>query len=196
MNLTIDRLRKVLELEQAKGYRDQAVVGGLDRLLHNMTAADPRLAQLFAQSYSTLDERQREEWVSVVLKQLDSSVNEERTLNHIDKIKSLTPPPRPNADIDRYLAAPVTSVHGISSSLAAKFGKLGVQTVRDLLYFFPHRHIDYSRRSLISELEVGREQTVVATVWEAAETTIGRRKRATEAIIGDESGNMRVVWFN
>ena len=192
LNLTIDRLRKVLELEQAKGYRDQAVVGGLDRLLHNMTAADPGLAQMFTQSYSTLNERQREEWVSGVLEQMDNRAQEEQTPN----IEPVTTPPRPNADIDRYLAASITSIKGISSSLAAKFGKLGVQTVRDLLYFFPHRYIDYSRRRLISELEVGREQTVVATVWEAAEATIGRRRRATEAIIGDESGNMRVVWFN
>ncbi|MCJ7522869.1 MAG: ATP-dependent DNA helicase RecG, partial [Dehalococcoidia bacterium] len=110
--------------------------------------------------------------------------------------KTEATPARPQGDIDRYLNAPITSVKGISSSLASKFGKLGVKTVRNLLYFFPHRHIDYSRRSLISELDVGLEQTIVATVWEAAGTKISMRMRATEAIVGDESGNMRVVWFN
>ncbi len=40
-------------------------------------------------------------------------------------------------------------------ALAAKFGKLGVKTVRDLLYYFPHRHLDYSKLKLISQLVEG-----------------------------------------
>ena len=33
---------------------------------------------------------------------------------------------------------------------AAKFGKLGVKTIRDMLYFFPQRHLDYSKIKQIS----------------------------------------------
>ncbi len=196
MNLTIDRLRKVLELEQAKGYRDQAVMGGLDRLLRNLTIADPELTRLFSLSYSTLDEQKREEWVESMLEQLDKVEPQARLQPQIAPRKTEPPPTRPQGDSARYLDAPIISIKGISSSLAAKFGRLGVETVRQLLYFFPHRHIDYSRRRLISELEVGLEQTIVATVWEAVGKTTSRRMRATEAIVGDESGNMRVVWFN
>jgi ATP-dependent DNA helicase RecG len=70
-----------------------------------------------------------------------------------------------------------------------------VKTIRDLLYFFPHRHLDYSQRKYISQLTEGEEQTIIANVWQAGETRLGGR-RSTEAIVGDETGNVRVVWFN
>jgi len=79
--------------------------------------------------------------------------------------------------------------------LATKFGKLGVKTVRDLLYFFPHRHLDYSQRKFISQLTEGEEETIIANVWQAQEARLGGR-RSTEAIVGDETGNVRIVWFN
>ena len=93
------------------------------------------------------------------------------------------------------LDSPITVVTGISSSLASKFDRLGVKTIRDLLYFFPHRHLDYSQRKFISQLVEGEEQTIIAHVWQAQEIMLGGR-RSTEAIVGDETGNVRVVWFN
>jgi ATP-dependent DNA helicase RecG len=103
--------------------------------------------------------------------------------------------PATRAKIDENLDAPITTIRGLSAKLAPKFRRLGVETVRDMLYFFPRRHIDYSKRKTIAELEVGEEQTIVATVWQAQEAILGGR-RSTEAIVGDETGNMRVVWFN
>jgi ATP-dependent DNA helicase RecG len=79
--------------------------------------------------------------------------------------------------------------------VAARFHRLGVKTIRDLLYFFPHRHLDFSQRKPISQLTEGKEETVVANVWQARVVNIGAR-RSTEAIVGDETGNVRVVWFN
>ncbi|GAH96029.1 unnamed protein product, partial [marine sediment metagenome] len=87
------------------------------------------------------------------------------------------------------------TLRGVSTSLAAKFNRLGVKTIRDLLYFFPHRHLDYSQRKYISQLAEGEEQTIIANVWQAQVTMLGGR-RGTEAIVGDETGNVRVVWFN
>ncbi|GAH69141.1 unnamed protein product, partial [marine sediment metagenome] len=89
----------------------------------------------------------------------------------------------------------ITTLRGVSTSLAAKFNRLGVKTIRDLLYFFPHRHLDYSQRKYISQLAEGEEQTIIANVWQAQVTMLGGR-RGTEAIVGDETGNVRVVWFN
>jgi len=97
--------------------------------------------------------------------------------------------------VNQSLDAPITAIRGISSSLAAKFNKLGVKTARDLLYFFPHRHLDYSQRKPIAQLSEGKEETIVANVWQAQEIRLGGR-RSTEAIVGDETGNVRVVWFN
>ena len=71
-----------------------------------------------------------------------------------------------------------------------------MRSVRDLLYLFPHRHNDFGRVRKIDELEIGQEQTVVVTVWTAEATRIGRRLKGTEATVADETGMMRVVWFN
>jgi len=55
----------------------------------------------------------------------------------------------------------ITTIKGISTSFAAKFSKLGVKTIRDLLYFFPSRHLDYSRMKTVSQLREGQEETIV-----------------------------------
>jgi len=184
-------------LEQAKGYSDKAVMGGLDRFLRNLSPPDKNLSRLLSLNYSALDTQARERWIKNILSQLDSAgqtapVPPPKTI--VPKQKPLTP--RANLDSGQSLDASITSIKGINSALASKFDKLGVKTVRELLYFFPRRHIDYSRINLISELEVGAEQTIVATIWEAAQKGPGYRKRNTEAVVGDESGNIRVIWFN
>jgi len=196
LNQTIESLRKVLKLEQAKGYSDKAVMGGLDRFLRNLSPPDKNLSRLLSLNYSDLDIQARERWIKNILSQLDSGGQRApvppKTI--VPKQKPLTP--RAKRDSEQSLSAPITSIPGIKAALASKFEKLGVKTIRELLYFFPHRHIDYSQRKLISELEVGAEQTVVATIWQAAPKGSGYRKRNTEAVVGDESGNITVVWFN
>ena len=99
------------------------------------------------------------------------------------------------ANGDKGLDLPVTSAKGVTANLAGKLARMGVRTIRDLVYFFPRRHLDYSQRKFIRELEIGEEQTVLATVWEARIARLGNQ-RGTEAFVGDETGNIRIVWFN
>jgi len=196
LNQTIDSLRKVLKLEQAKGFNDKAVMGGLDRFLRNLTPPNRELSRLLSQSYSTLDIRAREQWVNAILKQLDSGEQKASPLPRATLPERKPLSTRVKHASAQTLNAPITSLKGIHAKLASKFDKLGVKTIRELIYFFPRRHVDYSQKKLISELKEGEEQTIVATVWEAAQKTLGHRRRATEATVGDESGNMRVIWFN
>lgn len=183
----MEQLKKVLELERAKGCGDTAVIGGLDRFLKRHAAA---LESLLGQplslpfsSYAVLNQREREQWIWEMLGRLDAQ-------------GGLKPGSRSVIRGKGSLDSPITVLKGISGGLAAKFGKLGVKTVRDMLYFFPRRHIDYSQRRPISELEIGVEQTIIAHVWGASKKTTGRGMSLTEAIVGDETGNIRVVWFN
>jgi ATP-dependent DNA helicase RecG len=213
-------LRKVLSLEEKKDYNDTAVFGGLDKFLRNWSgpaaealpvpALVKRFRQLFQASYSSMDPRQRRAWVHDVLSFLDDMEKK----NSVDVSPAVAPKPHrdkkssaklktasPKAKKTQMpagataLDAPITVVKGISTGLSTSFGKMGVKTVRDLIYFFPHRHLDYSQLKFISQLVEGEEQTIVANVWQAQETRPGGR-RSTEAIVGDETGNIRVVWFN
>ena len=114
-----------------------------------------------------------------------------------------TPSPAPSAGraakppagrIIATLDSPLSALKGVSRSYDAKFRKLGVETLNDLLFLFPSRYHDYSQVRPIAELAVGGEQTVLGNVWSAGATVIGRRK-ATEAIVGDDTGTLRVIWW-
>ena len=93
------------------------------------------------------------------------------------------------------LDSPITTISGITVKVATRFAKFGVNTIEDLLYFFPRRYVDYSQRKTISQLEEGKEQTIVASIWQARVATFGNL-RSTEAILADETGIIRAVWFN
>lgn len=209
MSINAEPLRKIAELEDKKGYVDSAVIGGLDRFLSNWAAqaiesiTDPKLLNRFRDlvnpNYASLTKQERKQWVIDVLDFL-AEVEEgggERGKAKPTPIAS-RPSSRPKAQrtvVNQSIDSPISVIKGISSILATKFSKLGLKTIRDLLYFFPHRHLDYSQSTAISQLTEGEEQTIIANVWQAQETRPGGR-RSTEAIVGDETGNVRVVWFN
>ncbi|PKB73131.1 MAG: hypothetical protein BZY75_03490 [SAR202 cluster bacterium Io17-Chloro-G7] len=95
------------------------------------------------------------------------------------------------------LDAPVSRLRGVDAKLSAKLARLDVQSIRDLLYLFPRRHQDYSHYAKISELVPGVECTLIANVWEAQEVSGGRggKRKAIKAVLGDETGNLQVIWF-
>ncbi|MFC1964586.1 ATP-dependent DNA helicase RecG [Chloroflexota bacterium] len=214
MSINGEPLQKILELEKKKGYADSAVIGGLDRFLRNWAGQfaesihSPNLLASFrhlvSSDYASLTKQQRKEWMRKMLGFLSEAESGNRGEAELRGSKTISPtgvkvPPtvrRTSSSARGHsLDSPITVVKGISSSLAAKFGRLGVKTVLDLLYFFPHRHLDYSQTMSISQLSEGDEQTIVANVWQAQVIMLGGR-RGAEAIVGDETGNLRAVWFN
>lgn len=204
----VDSLRGILELECNKGYTNKTVIGGLDEYLHKQAGqikqaisdtkllADFNELNLANSDYTSLDADERKEWLMKILRWLDE-------LEEAKKDKAVAETTDSASTIaklgfqrkDAGLSSPVTVIKGITPNVATKFAKLNVRTVHDLLYLIPRRYIDYSRRKLIAELEEGEEQTIIASVWEARVATFGYRQ-GTEAIVGDETGNIRVVWFN
>ena len=93
---------------------------------------------------------------------------------------------------------PVDRVKGVNAKTATLLEALDVVTVRDLLYLFPRRHEDYSSVVRISDVVPDRECTVIATVRESRVVTQGARGRRqdTEAVLEDETGTLRAIWFN
>ncbi len=209
MPIDFTPLRKVLKLEHVRNYTDSAVFGGLDRFLArwvsqsehyiNDAALLKRFKKLQTIDYAALDEEQRRLQVKSILafiKGIEQKPLAESEVKPPVKKKAAASKPKALLKTEGVsLDSPITSVKGISVSLAARFARLDVHTIRDLLYFFPNRHLDYSRLKTISELTQGNEESIIANVWQVREVRLGAR-RSSEAIVGDETGNVRVVWFN
>jgi ATP-dependent DNA helicase RecG len=162
------------------------------RLLSSPLFAKLRAA--ISGNYDTLSESDRRRWLDAAVAALE-----------IDRVRPSKQPPekrlaraspqRQRRASSLALDSPVTALAGVSTATAAKLAKLGVSTVRDLIFLFPHRYNDFSSVRPISELHVGEEQTVLASVWTVAATQIGRSRRGTEAIVADETGTLRVLWW-
>jgi ATP-dependent DNA helicase RecG len=198
----VESLRKILQLERAKGYADTAVLGGLDGFLRrllkeNRSLADARLGKALQAlppgGYTGLAPNERRRWVEHLLADGPCPAGARRATPKPPARQRRPAPPPPVSGLT--LDSSIEMLKGASRATAARLARLGVRTVHDLLYHFPHRYSDFANIRSISQIVVGEEQTVLATVWTAAETTLGRRLKGTEAVVGDDTGTLRVIWW-
>ncbi|MEB3337006.1 MAG: ATP-dependent DNA helicase RecG [Leptolyngbyaceae bacterium] len=91
----------------------------------------------------------------------------------------------------------LTSLSGIGPKNGERLAKLGLYTVRDLLYYYPRDHIDYARQVYIRDLEPGETVTLIATVKRCSCFTSPRNQKLTifELVIKDHSGQMKLSRF-
>lgn len=95
------------------------------------------------------------------------------------------------------LATPLLGIRGISPGFIKSLEKMGIKTLRDLLWHFPARYEDFSKIYKITELEPGQHATIQGAVEDIAiRRTWKKRITIVEATIVDESGSIRAVWFN
>ena len=93
------------------------------------------------------------------------------------------------------LDSPVTFVRGISTGYAIKLQKLGVETIRDLLWLFPHRYNDYSSLKPIRSLSPGQIESVRVEVVKIENTPTRSGRPMTKAIMRDEWNRLDVIWW-
>ncbi len=95
------------------------------------------------------------------------------------------------------LSSPLAKISNIQARFIPKLKRLGIETVRDLLYHFPVRYEDFSQIYKIGELIPNQEATVQGEVAEVSGRGAWRRHLyIVEALISDDSGSIRAVWFN
>jgi len=102
-----------------------------------------------------------------------------------------------NEALEQGLRASLTVLQGIGPSNAKTFSTLGLNTLDDLLHYYPRRYDDYSQMKPINRLSPGEEVTLLAAVKRIDNRNLhGGKREITEAIIEDGSGALRVTWFN
>lgn len=81
--------------------------------------------------------------------------------------------------------------------MASRLKGLGLETLEDLIYYFPFRYEDFSRVKKISELAPNESVTIKVKVQLIANRRSWRkRKILTESLVSDETGSLKVIWFN
>ncbi len=93
------------------------------------------------------------------------------------------------------LGSPVQNIPGVGPALDAKLEKLGVGSVGDLIYNFPRRYDDYSNISTVAKLKPGLVSLEVR-FGNIGTRRVRRGLHVTEAVASDNTGSVRVVWFN
>jgi ATP-dependent DNA helicase RecG len=95
------------------------------------------------------------------------------------------------------LNQPIESFRNIGSAYLKKLHKLKIKTLRDLFLHFPHRYNDFSNLKKISEVKIGEEATIEGKIKEiTSRRSFRRRLFLTEAFVEDDSGTLKVIWFN
>jgi len=95
------------------------------------------------------------------------------------------------------LQTPLIEVRGIGPKFQEKLKKLKLETVKDLLWYFPFRYEDFSNIVAIKDLKVGQRATVQGVIQSIKMRRTWKKKMfIIEALISDETGSVRAVWFN
>ena len=96
-----------------------------------------------------------------------------------------------------FLEIPIENIRSIGLGTRKKLEKLRIKTVRDLLFHFPHRYEDFSAICQIADIAIGASVTVQGKILDIKNIrTWKKRMYVTEAIVEDNSGVIKAVWFN
>lgn len=203
----LEILVKVLQLERAQGHRNMAVTGGLDAFLG---ASADEFRQVLADvdrtpgTYESRDSSARELMVSQILS--SSGVAPAKATQRAAPQPKASPKParakaatkKSSKKVEPPEALPlkthIDDLKFIRKPTLGNFRKMAVETLHDLLYLFPLRHIDYSNVKQIAYLEIDEEVSVIGKVIRSTTKRIGRG--ATTVSINDGTGIVDATWFN
>ena len=95
---------------------------------------------------------------------------------------------------DKPLNTPVQYLKGIGEKRAQALEKVGIKTFSDLIQYYPRRYLDRSTITLIKNLKVNENATVVGKV-QSCGIKKGTRSRFI-LLLTDNSGFLSCVWFH
>ena len=93
------------------------------------------------------------------------------------------------------LKSDVMYLKGIGPKIAYILNKLGIYTISDLLYYFPRKHVDYSSRTRIKDLEVGENTTIFGTIKSVEAFTTKNNLGVVKVRINDGTGSIGLSFF-
>ena len=199
----IRSLYDILIKERSLGFKDDVVIGGLDCFLQQSVAIlDPVLGDTLP--YGPLSPEERSAWADQAVHRMRSALaRQPKSPTRSPKLaraqRSQTTKRAPaivnEGDDSLRMSDDIAEMRGVWKNTLTRLRNMDVESVGDLVHLFPSRHNDFSGVRKVAQLVPGEDQTAILTVWEARQTMLGRQK-STQAVLGDDTGNVRAVWFN
>lgn len=91
----------------------------------------------------------------------------------------------------------ILTLKGIGPKKAEIFGRIGIETIEDLVFTFPRIYEDRRNVTTIADLKEGEPAVFTGTVETVSPGGFtARRKRVLRMLISDDTGSVEVVFFN
>ena len=192
----LDQLRQAIEVErkykyidiQGKQYSFSSFIRKLARKQYKESGKKPKWTVLLEtfEHYPLASVLERKRAVDLLVKVVKSELE---TKNEPEEQNKNDIPRNPN-EVD------VMYVKGVGPKIAYMLNKLGIYTANDLICYFPRKHVDYSSRTLISQLKEGETTTVFGYIKTVSIYNSAKGLSITKVGIQDESGKLELTFFN
>lgn len=191
----IQQIRQAIEVEQKnlyidiKGRRD-SFSGFILKQLHNIykkSKKNPKWILLIKEfeTYSISSMPTRRKAVQRLVHTVREEITQEGELKKTDVSPAFKNPAETN----------VIYVKGVGPKVGNLLNKLGIFTARDLLFYFPKRHIDYSSRTLIKDIKEGENVTVIGTIKSLSAYNTKNNLGIITVTVNDETGVIKLCFF-
>lgn len=94
------------------------------------------------------------------------------------------------------LNLPIQYLKGVGPKKAGLLKKLGIQTVKDALYYLPAQYEDRRNKKSIFDIKLGEIVTVEGHIVQINEIKTKTNLSIIEAVISDGTGFLKAKWFN
>lgn len=191
----INQIRLAIEIEQKHLYIDirgkgDTFSGFILKQLHKLyrvSKKNPKWMILIKEfeTYSMASAPTRRKAIQRLVMTLRKEIDQEGEIKKTDPNKDIKNP----SDID------VIYVKGVGPKVGNLLNKMGIFTAKDLLFYFPKRHIDYSSRTFIRELKEGEASTVIGTIKSIGAYNTKNGLGIINITVTDETGSVKLSFF-
>ena len=98
--------------------------------------------------------------------------------------------------MEKILEKPIESFKYIGPKTLKKLNRLGIETLKDLFFHFPSRYEVFLPKK-IKDLKIGEKVSISGRIKSIQNIKTPKKKfTLTQAIVEDETGSIRCIWFN
>ncbi len=191
----IHQIRQAIEVEQKNLYIDirgkqSNFSGFILKQLHNLykkSKKNPKWLLLIKEfeTYNISSMPTRRKAVQRLVHTLREEITKDGEIKKENLSETLKNPSETN----------VIYIKGVGPKVGNLLNKLGIFTAKDLLFYFPKRHIDYSSRTLIKEIKEGSNATVIGTIRSVSAYNSKNNLGIISVSVADETGVIKLSFF-